>query len=314
MKKVLTFLLITFASFTFYHCSAKKSNESTVIEPKEKVQSVRVAWSMGDVFILRSDTEMKPELGMELNERDSIVTKKNGSLEIMISDKGVIKISKNSKISVSSILTSEGKGETNVHVNYGKIVTVLKKEKKDEKFNVSTPTSIAGVRGTTFLTIVEAPEDKDGNVSVDSCTKKSCNTKFAVIEGSISVKKTGEADEVILEKNSEITVTKEKKITNKMIKSLNKESLEDLKNMIVFHKNNVMGFSKLVDELKEGSEELRKLETSGSVEEAMKKISKREISNSTDEIQKTASKVDEGKYVKKDIGKEKLKLDSNQTY
>ncbi len=312
MKKIFIFLFMVLA-LTF--CSSKKQSDSTgVIESKPQTQPVRVAWIMGDASILRMDKEVKPELGMELSDKDTIITKKSGSLELMISDKGVIKISKNTRISVSSILSSEGKGETNVQVNYGKIVTVLKKEKKDETFNVTTPTAIAGVRGTTFLTIVEAPESEIEKNQENPCGKKGCATKFAVMEGSISVKKSGEKDEVILDKNTEITVSREKALNNKMIKSLNKESLEDLKNMIVFHKNNLMGFSKLVDELKEGSEELRKLESSGSVEEAMQKLSKKESSNSADEIQKTANKVDEGKYVKKDIGKERLKLDSKKTY
>lgn len=297
MKKILIFLtLALLVSF----CSSKKETGLTeVMDSKPNPQSVRVAWIMGDAFILRLDKEIKPELGMELTERDEILTKKSGSIEIMISDKGAIKVSKNTRISISSILLSEGKGETNVHVNYGKIVTVLKKEKKDESFNITTPTAIAGVRGTTFLTIVEAPEKEILKNEKNPCGKKGCDTKFAVIEGSISVKKSNE---------------KEKKLTNQMIKTLNKESLNDLKSMIVFHKNSLMGFSKLVEELKEGSEELRKLESSGSVEEAMQKLSKKESSNSSDEIRKTAEKIDEGKYIKKDIDKDRLKLDSNKTY
>ncbi|MBE7413016.1 MAG: FecR domain-containing protein [Leptospiraceae bacterium] len=312
MKKILIFLtLALLVSF----CSSKKETGLTeVMDSKPNPQSVRVAWIMGDAFILRLDKEIKPELGMELTERDEILTKKSGSIEIMISDKGAIKVSKNTRISISSILLSEGKGETNVHVNYGKIVTVLKKEKKDESFNITTPTAIAGVRGTTFLTIVEAPEKEILKNEKNPCGKKGCDTKFAVIEGSISVKKSNEKEELILDRNTEITVSKEKKLTNQMIKTLNKESLNDLKSMIVFHKNSLMGFSKLVEELKEGSEELRKLESSGSVEEAMQKLSKKESSNSSDEIRKTAEKIDEGKYIKKDIDKDRLKLDSNKTY
>ncbi|MCE9499717.1 MAG: FecR domain-containing protein, partial [Leptospira sp.] len=202
----------------------------------------------------------------------------------------------------------------NVKINYGKVVTLLKKERKDESFNVLTPTTIAGVRGTSFLTSVEDLNDAESNKKV-SCEGSSCRVTFAVIEGKIALTRPGSKEEIILEKNSQITIDREKKFSNKMVKPLNKESLKELKNMIVFHKNDVLGFSKLVDELKLGSEELREFESSGSLEDLKLKMSKRESSsNMADEVAKTASKVDESKYVKKDVGKENLKLQANKSY
>ena len=313
LKSIAVLTLIS--GMVFWACGKKNSgSEGMLTDPKIVSSSVKIAWVIGNNIILREGKEIKAELGFELTPADSVATGSNGSMEIMIGETGIIKLSKNTKLSVQSLLNAEGKSDTNVKINYGKVVTLLKKERKDESFNVLTPTTIAGVRGTSFLTSVEDLSDAGSNRNV-SCDGKSCRITFAVVEGKIALTKPGSTEEIILEKNSQITIDRERKLSNKMVKPLNKESLKELKNMIVFHKNDVLGFSKLVDELKLGSEELRNFESSGSIEELKMKMSKRESSsNLADEVARTASKVDESKYVKKDVGKENLKLQANKSY
>ncbi|EQA64789.1 sigma factor regulatory protein, FecR/PupR family [Leptospira alexanderi serovar Manhao 3 str. L 60] len=266
-------------------------------------------WILGDVKILSDSGERKAELGAVLSSTDRIVTGSNGGAEIMVSDSGVVKMSKNSNIEISTLMNPNGL-DTNVQVNYGKIVTMVKKNQKTTEFTVSTPTALAGVRGTSFLTSVESPQGSKIN-----CAKENCTVRFAVIEGTIAVSKKGESSEVILNKNRELRIEKNQKLTDKLIRSLQSDSLTEMKELIVLHKNETFEYGKLVEELKSSSEELKILSQSGSVEEVRAEFQKREADrNNADEVTKIAKAVNETKYVQQDVQKEKLKLNPKESF
>ncbi|EKS08308.1 sigma factor regulatory protein, FecR/PupR family [Leptospira santarosai str. CBC1531] len=266
-------------------------------------------WILGDVKILSDSGERKAELGTVLTSTDRIVTGSNAGAEIMVSDSGIVKMSKNSNIEISTLMNPNG-SDTNVQVNYGKIVTMVKKNQKTTEFTVSTPTALAGVRGTSFLTSVESPQGSKVN-----CAKENCTVRFAVIEGTIAVSKKGESSEVILNKNRELRIEKNQKLTDKLIRSLQSDSLTEMKELIVLHKNETFEYGKLVEELKSSSEELKILSQSGSVEEVKAEFQKREADrNNADEVTKTAKAVNETKYVQQDVQKEKLKLNPKESF
>ncbi|TGM08943.1 iron dicitrate transport regulator FecR [Leptospira barantonii] len=290
-------------------CSTNKSSGSDQVKTESDNATARIVWVLGDVKVLSDSGERKAELGLALTASDRVVTGANGGAEIMVADSGVIKMSKNSDIEISTLMNPNG-SDTNVQVNYGKIVTMVKKGQKNTEFTVSTPTALAGVRGTSFLTSVESPEGSKIN-----CAKENCTVRFAVIEGTIAVSKKGDSSEVILSKNRELRIEKNQKLTDKLIRSLQKDSLTEMKELIVLHKNETFEYGKLVEELKSSSEELKILSQSGSVEEAKAELQKREANrNNADEVTKTAKAVNETKYVQQDVQKEKLKLNPKETF
>ncbi|MCG6191744.1 FecR domain-containing protein [Leptospira sp. FAT2] len=290
-------------------CSTNKSSGTDQVKTESDTAAARIVWVLGDVKILSDAGEKKAELGTALASTDRVVTGSNGGAEIMVADSGIIKMSKNSDIEISTLMNPNG-SDTNVQVNYGKIVTMVKKGQKSTEFTVSTPTALAGVRGTSFLTSVESPEGSKIN-----CAKENCTVRFAVIEGTIAVSKKGESSEVILSKNRELRIEKNQKLTDKLIRSLQKDSLTEMKELIVLHKNETFEYGKLVEELKSSSEELKILSQSGSVEEAKAELQKREANrNNADEVTKTAKAVNETKYVQQDVQKEKLKLNPKETF
>lgn len=309
MKRYLSIVILCAFTMLLFVCSTNKSSGSDQVKTESNAASARIVWLLGDVKILSDSGEKKAELGASLSSTDRVVTGANGGAEIMVADSGIIKMSKNSDIEISSLMNPNG-SDTNVQVNYGKIVTMVKKGQKTTEFTVSTPTALAGVRGTSFLTSVESPEGSKIN-----CAKANCTVRFAVIEGTIAVSKKGESSEVILSKNRELRIEKNQKLTDKLIRSLQNDSLSEMKELIVLHKNETFEYGKLVEELKSSSEELKILSQSGSVEEVKAAFQKREADrNNADEITKTAKAVNETKYVQQDVQKEKLKLNPKETF
>lgn len=304
---VRTFLQLFLIIFLI-QCGGKNSEE--IIPSEAKQDPVKVTFFSGDVKILTNSLERKPELGMELTGDDQIVTGPTGNLEVLVRNSGLVKISKLSSVQVSSFHVDGDSSDTNIHINYGKVVTIVKKEKKDENYNVVTPTLVAGVRGTTFMTSVENPNTSKGI----ACGKDDCVVRVKVLEGSVSVRNLDKEEGVILEKNTEITVPGKKTIQKDWIKPLGKDSLTELKDLIVFHESNIGGYENLVEELKKGSRELSELNSAGNFEDTKEALIKSSANRASDEIRRKAELKDESKFLQKDISKEKLKLDPKETF
>jgi hypothetical protein len=304
-KNLILILLISFG----ISCGGK--SEKLTTESNSTAQPVQITFFSGDAKVVHKNVETKPELGMSLDSDDVILTGENGNIEILVRESGLVKIAKNSSVMVSSFSRDSEISDTNVHINYGKIVTVVRKEKKNENYNVVTPTLVAGVRGTSFMTSVENPNANGQSIA---CAKEECIVKVSVLEGAVAVHRVDSPEEVFLGKGSEVTVPGSKKLNQELVKPLGNKSLEELKGSIVFHKSRIGGFENLVDELKKGSSELSKLDSSGSLKEAKSELQKAAASKSSDEILKTAKQADETKYLKKDISKEKLKLNPKETF
>ncbi|PJZ66848.1 iron dicitrate transport regulator FecR [Leptospira wolffii] len=303
-------ILIFVASLTFAlaACSPKTSGDQVKADAVDA--KAKIVWINGDVRIQSAEGEKKAEFGQSINPEDTILTGKNGSVEIMVANSGLVKISKESEVSVAALVSEEG-ADVKVNLNYGKIVTLVRKEQKNSNFRVVTPTALAGVRGTTFLTSVENPSG-----GKTTCAEQHCDVKFAVLEGSVAVSKVGDdSEEIVLEKNRELTLKKNQRLTEKLILSLRPESVKELKGLIVLKKNDVLEYNNLVDELKSSSEELRILSSASTVEEARTQLQKRELGKSNaDEVTKAAKEVNETKYVQQDVQKEKLKLNAKETF
>ncbi|MCC5813653.1 MAG: FecR domain-containing protein [Leptospira sp.] len=290
-------------------CGGKAKEDA--IQADSKIQPVTVTFFSGDSKILRAGVESKPAQGMELTAEDEIVTGLNGRVEVLVRNSGLIKISSSSSVSISSLIRNEEESSTNVHLNYGKVVTVVRKEKKNESYNVVTPTLVAGVRGTIFMTSVENPGAGAKGVA---CSQNDCLVKVEVVEGAVAVRHKESGQEVIVEKNSGIEVKGKKNLSQDLVKSLNQKSLDELKDMIVFHKSGIGGFENLADELKLQTRELSDLDSAGSLNEIKAINQKKAVGNTNDEARKIADETDESRYLKKDIAREKLKMDPKESF
>ncbi|MBM9589738.1 FecR domain-containing protein [Leptospira sp. 201903075] len=299
----------------FFAACQKDSKESltNVTEKSNQESNVVVAFVKGDVVVIRESGQVKPNLGDVLTSKDTIVTGQNGSVEILVGEDGVLKLNKNTSLSVSqAFAANDGSRETEVNMQYGKLVTVLRKERKTESFSVVTPTSIAGVRGTIFLTNVENPSAKGGNVA---CGSGNCVVKYTVLDGAVAIRKANSENEIVVDKQKTAEVGNDTKISDKMIKPMDKQSLSEMKEMLAFENTKMLQFESLANELRTNNEELQKLNIGSSVEELEKAAKSREITKSkSDEVITTAKSIEDSKYIKKDVQKDSLKLAPKESF
>ncbi len=96
------------------------------------------------------------KVGTKVYAGDTIVSGAESRAKIVMSDKNVLNISPDSKITIAKYENDPAKDKRNVElkVDYGKVRASVEQKYDGEKnkFNIRTPTAVAGVRGTDFIT------------------------------------------------------------------------------------------------------------------------------------------------------------------
>lgn len=110
----------------------------------------------GDIKVTAKDGKTEPaKVGKKVVQGDSILAGADSRAKIVMSDKNVINISPDSKIVIEKY-ENDGKDRKNVELNvvYGKVRASVEQKYDGEKntFNIKTPSAVAGVRGTDFIT------------------------------------------------------------------------------------------------------------------------------------------------------------------
>lgn len=107
------------------------------------------------VTLAKDKSEVPAKVGMKVNSGDSISAGADSRAKVVMSDKNVLNISPDSKIVIEKY-ENDGKDKKNVELSvlYGKVRASVEQKYDGEKnkFNIKTPTAVAGVRGTDFLT------------------------------------------------------------------------------------------------------------------------------------------------------------------
>ena len=136
----------------------------------------------GEVSIQKQDEEiwLPVEVDIPLEEGDRIKTGKDGHVEILMDDGSMVKLEENSEITIRELAADyQTKSITSsLFLWFGRVLSnVTKFTNKTSRFQVSTPTLVAGVRGTEF--IVETTDSEltevgvfDGEVAVGGLDKE----------------------------------------------------------------------------------------------------------------------------------------------
>ncbi len=115
----------------------------------------------GDVVIVSKDGNQPSKLipGNPLHDRDVIRTGEGGfAASMYLDDRTIIKITENTEYVIGGTRTPDGIDKS-IAMNYGTLhASVAKQEGKE--FLISTPTSVASVKGTDF-TVISDPEFGD---------------------------------------------------------------------------------------------------------------------------------------------------------
>lgn len=136
--------------------------------PVKERTSMIITFVSGDVKIVRKSESGKTEevpakMGMQVYAGDIIKTEK-GKVDLQTKTGSSIRIKEMSTLDIASLATQEG-GDTNLQLDHGNLIANIKKATSKEEFKVSTPTAIAGVRGTVFSVEVD-PFEKTSSVKV----------------------------------------------------------------------------------------------------------------------------------------------------
>lgn len=111
----------------------------------------------GDVKITsaKDRTQTPAKIGMKVFPGDSIISAADSRAKIVMSDRNVINVNPDTKFVIEKYVNDSTSGKKDVKINLlqGKIRTNVEEKYDGEKnkFEIKTPTAVAGVRGTRFL-------------------------------------------------------------------------------------------------------------------------------------------------------------------
>ena len=177
---------------------------SSILFPSSKV-AIAIK-TKGDVSIiykgLNSAQVLKP--GSPLSHQDKIKTGKNGYIALMyLDDKTVVKMLGNSDLTIMGD-RSGNKINKSLDIKYGRIAANVKPQKGKE-FRVSTPTSVASVKGTEFaiqsdpstgdsFTLIEGLIEVTNSITGESTEVEEGETAISTPDGSLDVAETTSDD------------------------------------------------------------------------------------------------------------------------
>jgi len=108
----------------------------------------------GDITVTSKDGKTEPaKVGKKVVQGDTITAGKDSRAKIVMADKNVINVSPDSKIKIEKYESGANK-DVELKVEYGKVRASVEQKYDGEKskFNIKTPSAVAGVRGTDFMT------------------------------------------------------------------------------------------------------------------------------------------------------------------
>lgn len=154
MKTMRILLVSGFLFLAVSLCFAIETKRIAVIDEISGTVEVRLgnkSWSAAKV-------------GMILNQGDAIRTLGNSSAVLNLdgnAQTAIVEVRKNSELSLAELIENKGNDtqKTLLDLGLGEILIKAKKlHTEKSSFEVKTPTSVVGVRGTTFAVSVEAIE------------------------------------------------------------------------------------------------------------------------------------------------------------
>lgn len=205
MKTIVTLFAILLITF---HCSRFQFGSN---QTKDETAGAVVTFFQGNITISSQGKESKAKIGDVVRPGDRIVTKL-GRVDLQTYRGEIIRIKDNSDILFRDI-AGENRPNTDIHMIAGNLLVKSVKLKSGQNLSVTSPTMVAGVRGTVFsfeLDQGSVPKVKvyEGAVSVAFKT----SPKLVEINEGLSAEnynrlvKTLEENEVVLEPGERLEV------------------------------------------------------------------------------------------------------------
>lgn len=171
----------------------------------------------GDVEVESKKTgKFKAKVSAKVYAGDTVTVAADGRAKIVMSDRNVLNISPDSKMTINKYENDSQTGVKNVEIDLskGKLRSNVEQKYDGEKsqFLIKTPTAVAGVRGTQFLT------------AFDPVSKK---TQIVTFKGSVAFSVAGSSATVFVKKGESSTAAAGQAAPEPP-KPVNKDELKDL--------------------------------------------------------------------------------------
>ena len=140
-KFALYFSISAFFALSTWHCGSKPRAE---IRP-----ALLVVYSVGPTYIVRDGRESRASAGKILTAQDGARTGKGGTMDLQTRNGSIIRLKPETSIRVDLLAGRDG-GPRKIHLQKGAVFASTRKISRRNSFIVTTPTAIAGVRGTVF--------------------------------------------------------------------------------------------------------------------------------------------------------------------
>ncbi|MFA5518023.1 MAG: FecR family protein [Spirochaetota bacterium] len=209
MKKI----IITIISLSLLFLFSCKEKQEVI-----KLEGI-VNFVSGEVLLKTTNGEFQARVGDFVAEGITVKTGAKSAVDIYF-NQNVIRILENSAVSIHELFQEAGTGKefTEFYVENGKVFSkVSRKLVSGEKYQITTKTTVAGVRGTEFF--VEESEDV---------------SRIACIEGTVAVKKADEDDSkfINLEAGNEAVLDENKEFDLRELEGQNKENIQKIRDEI----------------------------------------------------------------------------------
>ncbi len=108
----------------------------------------------GDVKITSGSSDAVAKVGTKVNQGDLISTGNDARAKIVMSDRNIINISPNTKLKIEEYVSDNKTKSVKLSLLEGKVRNNVEQKYDNDKnkFQIRTPTAVAGVRGTQFIT------------------------------------------------------------------------------------------------------------------------------------------------------------------
>ena len=155
---------------------------------KGKPSQAVISFYSGTAMIKSGSTALRPvKIQERVQDGDVIETGDKSSVIVQVGDELIVRFEENTTVVVKSI---KDLSKREISLEKGKVLSKVSKLKKGNEYFVKTPTAVASVRGTEFLTDYE-----NGTTTV------------AVGKGKVSVVKTQTSEEKLVDLGSTVVVT-----------------------------------------------------------------------------------------------------------
>lgn len=189
---------------------------------------VVAAFKSGEVLYQRGEKELAVTKGQIFEKKDKIVTK-NGIVDLQVGVNSIIRVGKNTTLSLTELLEEKGKLKVEMNLNSGSLLTkVTKKLDKNSEYKITTPTKTAGVRGTQFL--IQEGEDSEDQ-------KQKIEDGVYVSEGNVEVKADNSDKPIAVNAGQEL-ITKQSELKLQILNSFARERMKILETLNVMNETN----------------------------------------------------------------------------